>query len=88
MRYPNWPQLQEALADVPRGEYLSAELLPVFNDWAARSGQEPITAKQLGEAIARELTLDSRRCHGNARRWHLTPEGLACRNWFVEPSKP
>ena len=82
MARPTFEDLQAALSGVEPGEYRTAQLLPVYLEWAGRKGRSPIDAKTLGECIWKELCLESRKTHGGANVWILTREGLECRNWY------
>lgn len=77
--------LIQVLTGLAPGWYTSRDLLPRYNAWAADNGRESITAKTLGESVNRVLRLDRRNVHGNVRAFHVTPEALSGRDWFVEP---
>lgn len=67
------------------GEHLSRDLLPKVNTWLECEGRQPVDVKTLGEAIRRELCLESRRYKGSTV-WIVTPAALAGRDWFTETS--
>lgn len=81
MARPTMTDLQSALAGVEPGEYRTAQLLPMYLEWAEREGREAVDAKTLGECMRKELCLESRKSHG-ATIWVFTREGLECRNWY------
>lgn len=73
------------LTGLEPGEYRTRDLLPRANSWLERQGRPPVTAKTLGEEIARRLGLERRIVVGHVAAWHVTPEAVAGRDWFVEP---
>lgn len=74
------------LTGLGRGEYRTRDLLPRANAWLERQGRTPVTAKTLGEEIARRIGLERRRVAGNVVAWHVTPEAVAGRDWFTPTS--
>lgn len=77
--------LVSILTGVASGEYRTSDLLPRANAWLEARGRNPVTAKTLGEEIARRLKLERRHVHGHLVAWRVTPEAVAGRDWFVEP---
>lgn len=75
------------LTGLEPGEYRTRDLIPRANAWLERQGRAPVTAKTLGEEIARRLGLKRRNVAGNVAAWHVTPEAVAGRDWFVEPRR-
>lgn len=62
--------------------YLSADLLPRFNAWRKAQGQDPVTAKVLGQAISANFTTRKRYATGHVVVWYLDEATLTHRNWF------
>lgn len=78
--------LLPVLEGLAPGWYTSRDLVRRMNVWLASKGRDPVSAKTMGEAMARRLKLDRRNGPGHVRQFHVTPAAVAGRDWFVEPS--
>lgn len=68
------------------GWYTSRDLVPRVNAWLESKGKEPVSAKTLGEGLARRLKLERRYGPGHTRQFLVTPEAVEGRDWFVDTS--
>lgn len=83
---PTRDDLVAVLTGLDPGVYYSRDLLPRYLAWAKAVGKRPITAKILGQSMARHFQFPHRSVNGRSA-WTITPEAVAGRDWFVEPGK-